>query len=81
MSYDRMVDDTIELIDYLNVEFGTEKVILVGHSWGSMLGLGVIKKRPDLIHAYVGVGQALAWPGGFDETQRLLMEIAKQRVI
>jgi len=78
MSYDRIVDDTIELIDYLNVEFGTEKVILVGHSWGSMLGLGVIKKRPDLIHAYVGVGQALAWPGGFDETQRLLLEAARQ---
>lgn len=77
MSYDRMVEDTIELIEHLQIELGQEKVILVGHSWGSMLGLGVIRERPDLIHAYVGVGQALAWPGGFDETQRLVIAAAE----
>ncbi len=76
MKYDRMVDDTIELIEYLQKRFKRKKVILVGYSWGSMLGLGVIKKRPDLVHAYVGVGQALSWPGGFDETKRLLIEAA-----
>ena len=76
MSYDQMVDDTIALIEHLQKRLKTDKVVLVGHSWGSMLGLGVIKKRPDLIHAYVGVGQALAWPSGFDETKRLLIEAA-----
>ena len=67
MTYEQMVDDTIELIELLRAEFEQDKVILVGHSSGSMLGLGVAKKRPDLLHAYVGVGQALSWPGGFDE--------------
>ena len=76
MSYDQMVDDTIALIEHLQKRLKTDKVVLVGHSWGAMLGLGVIKKRPDLIHAYVGVGQALAWPSGFDETKRLLIEAA-----
>ncbi|WP_430416240.1 alpha/beta hydrolase [Parasphingorhabdus sp.] len=76
MTYDQMVNDTIELIEYLQAEYDTKKVILVGHSWGAMLGLGVAQKRPDLLHAYVGVGQALAWPGGFDETQRLLISAA-----
>lgn len=78
MSYDRMVDDTIELIEFLQQELDTDKVILLGHSWGSMLGLGVIRKRPDLIYAYVGVGQALAWPAGFDETKRLVIKSAKE---
>ena len=76
MSYNQLVDDTIELIEHLQSRLGAQKVILVGHSWGSMLGLGVVHKRPDLIHAYVGVGQALTWPGGFSETKRLLLEAA-----
>ncbi len=77
MSYDRMVDDTIELIEHLQDRLGVKKVVLVGHSWGSILGLGVAKKRPDLVAAYVGVGQVIAWNKGFDETTRLLIEAAE----
>lgn len=76
MTYEQMVGDTIELIEHLQSRYGVKKVVLVGHSWGSMLGLGVAQKRPDLLHAYVGVGQALAWPGIFDETQNLLIDAA-----
>ena len=78
INYDFMVDTAIELIHLIQQEYKSGKVVLVGHSWGSMLGLGIIHKRPDLISAYVGVGQALAWNSGFDETQRLLLEAAKQ---
>lgn len=78
MNYQRMVDDTVELIEHLQQHLGVEKVVLVGHSWGGMLGLGVVQKRPDLIAAYVGVGQGLAWNKGVDETQRLLMDAAKK---
>ena len=76
MTYDRMVDDAIELIEHLQQRLSVEKVVLVGHSWGSFLGLGVLKKRPDLVSAYVGVGQVMAWNAGFDETARLLIEAA-----
>ncbi|MCI5045097.1 MAG: alpha/beta hydrolase, partial [Aquisalinus sp.] len=78
MTYEQMVDDTIELIEHLQKTLDTDKVVLVGHSWGSMLGIGVIKKRPDLIHAYVGVGQAVAWNKNFDETLRLLTLAAEE---
>ena len=77
MNYGRMVADTVELIEHLRERFGVDKVVLVGHSWGSMLGIGVVQKRPDLIAAYVGVGQALAWNKAFDETARLLLEAAE----
>ena len=43
-----------------------------------MLGIGVVQERPDLIAAYVGVGQALSWNKAFDESQRLLMDAAKK---
>ena len=78
MTYERMVADTVELIEHLQQRLGIEQVILVGHSWGSMLGIGVIQERPDLITAYVGVGQALVWTLAFEETKRLILGAARE---
>jgi pimeloyl-ACP methyl ester carboxylesterase len=77
MSFERMVADAVEVIEHLKTRLGVHKVILVGHSWGSILGITVAQRRPDLLHAYVGMGQAVAWETGFDETTRLLIEAAE----
>lgn len=61
MTLDRYVDDTIALIGQLRQRYGKRKVILVGHSWGSFVGLNVAQRRPDLLHAYVGMGQLIDW--------------------
>jgi len=76
-SFQRMVDDTIELLEYVTLRFDQSQVVLVGHSWGTNLGLKVIAQRPDLVSAYVGVGQALGWKSGFDESLRLMKEAAR----
>jgi pimeloyl-ACP methyl ester carboxylesterase len=34
-----------------------ERILLVGHSWGSLLGVFMVKERPDLFDAFVGTGQ------------------------
>ena len=34
-----------------------KKIIIVGHSFGSVVGIGVARARPDLFHAFVGTGQ------------------------
>lgn len=64
MTLDRYRDDAIELIDYLAKRFGQKKVFLLGHSWGSAVGLSVAIKRPDLLHAYIGMGQAIDFRAG-----------------
>lgn len=62
MSIDRMVQDGIEISEFLRTHLHKDKIILLGHSWGSILGIYMIKQRPDLFAAYVGTGQAVALP-------------------
>ena len=57
---DRMVQDGIELSELLKNRLHTDKILLVGHSWGSVLGFFMVKARPDLFYAFVGTGQVAA---------------------
>jgi proline iminopeptidase len=57
VTYERMVQDASEMIDFLRARYGKDQVIVLGHSWGSMLGLGLLEKRSEGIAAYVGTGQ------------------------
>ncbi|WP_157976455.1 alpha/beta hydrolase [Parahaliea mediterranea] len=79
VGFQRMVDDTIALLENVTERFGQPQVVLVGHSWGTNLGLKVIAQRPDLVSAYVGVGQGLGWQSGFDESRRLMTEAAREQ--
>jgi pimeloyl-ACP methyl ester carboxylesterase len=54
---DRMTDDGIEVAEYLRAHLHQDKILLVGHSWGTILGVHMVKKRPFLFSAYVGTGQ------------------------
>lgn len=62
MSVDRMTRDGIEVAEYLRTHLRKDKVVLLGHSWGSILGINMAKRRPDLFSAYVGTGQASDMP-------------------
>jgi len=57
---DRMVQDGIELSELLKKRLHKDKIVLVGHSWGSVLGFFMVKSRPDLFYAFVGTGQVAA---------------------
>jgi len=57
---DQMVQDGIELSELLKKRLHKNKILLVGHSWGSVLGFFMVKARPDLFYAFVGTGQVAA---------------------
>jgi pimeloyl-ACP methyl ester carboxylesterase len=57
---DRYVDDAIEVAEHLRRRYGKRKLILVGHSWGTIVGMKAALKRPDLFYAYVGIGQVIS---------------------
>lgn len=53
----RMTGDGIEVAEYVRRKLGKDRLVLLGHSWGSVLGVTIVKARPDLFSAYVGTGQ------------------------
>lgn len=57
LSIGRLAQDGIEVASYVAARLNQRKVILLGGSWGSALGVHMAKARPDLFHAYVGTGQ------------------------
>jgi pimeloyl-ACP methyl ester carboxylesterase len=57
LNLDRMVEDGVQVAQYLHERLKQPKIILVGQGWGSVLGLLMVKSRPDLFLAYVGTGQ------------------------
>jgi pimeloyl-ACP methyl ester carboxylesterase len=59
MTLERMTQDGIELAEYLRIHLHKDKIVLVGHSWGSFLGIHIVKQRPELFYAYVGTGQVI----------------------
>lgn len=67
---ERYRDDAIDLIEQLRSRLGQKKIFLLGHSFGSAVGLSVAQKRPDLLHAYIGMGQLI----DFRENERVGMQ-------
>ena len=57
MTVAQMVEDTRQMTEYLQHRFNQEKIYLIGHSWGSYLGVKTIEKYPENYIAYIGIGQ------------------------
>lgn len=60
MHVQQYVDDAIEIAEHLRTRYGKRKLVLMGHSWGTVVGMHAALKRPDLFHAYVGIGQVIS---------------------
>lgn len=57
VSIERMAQDGVEVAQYALSRLHRPKLILVGASWGSALGVLMAQARPDLFYAFVGSGQ------------------------
>lgn len=74
MTIDQFVKDTIALIELLCARFGQQKVLLLGHSWGSVLAMKVAAARPDLLYAVIGMGQVVDMQRGEDLSYNYVLE-------
>jgi pimeloyl-ACP methyl ester carboxylesterase len=59
ISEDAIRDDALELTRYLTKRFKKQKIYLLGHSFGSVIGLQLAANHPEYFYAYIGVGQVI----------------------
>ena len=64
LTIESMVEDGIELAEWLRTRLGKDKIVLLGWSWGTILGVNMVEERPDLFSVYVGTGQVVAMQEG-----------------
>jgi pimeloyl-ACP methyl ester carboxylesterase len=60
VTMNRLADDAVEIARYVLNRLGKQKLILMGQSFGSALGLMVARRAPDLFHAFVGAAQMVS---------------------
>lgn len=56
---DLLLMDLFEIIQYLKKKYNKNKIIILGHSWGSVLGSIFVKQYPEEVDFYIGVGQVI----------------------
>lgn len=78
LSIDRMAKDGVEVAEYLTKHLNQRRIILVGGSWGSLLGIHIVKRKPALFHAYVGTGQLVNMRENFRVSYQRVLEHARE---
>ena len=56
---EQMFSDLEAVVLYLKEKYQVDKIILLGHSWGSILGSVFAMKHPEHVRAYIGSGQVV----------------------
>lgn len=79
LTVERMAGDGVELAEWLRRRLGKDKIVVLGWSWGSVLGVLMIRARPDLFSAYVGTGQVVAPADGEAVAYANVLAKARQR--
>jgi pimeloyl-ACP methyl ester carboxylesterase len=79
LTFGRMKADAHELTAYLKTRFHRPKIFLIGHSWGSILGLPVALERPDDYYAFVGTGVVIDFREGEAAGYRHVLAEAQRR--
>lgn len=59
MTVEQLTEDASDIVRYLRDRFGERKIFLLGHSFGSILGLELVQRHPEWFYAYIGVGQVV----------------------
>jgi pimeloyl-ACP methyl ester carboxylesterase len=78
MTRARMIADAEEMVAWLRREFGKERIYVLGHSWGSSLGIELARRHPDWLHAYLGAGQITDAPESERRGLRFALDAARR---
>ncbi len=84
MSAERVLQDVHEVTAYLKQQFNKEKIILIGHSWGTVLGTMAVQTYPEDYSAYIGIAQTVNMVDnervGYEKTLEMVKAAGKQKI-
>lgn len=61
MTVAQFLQDMDQVVDYLRERLGKARIVVMGHFWGSVLGMLYTQRFPDKVAAYIGVGQIASY--------------------
>jgi len=75
----RYVADGLAVAEFVRRHLKVRKMVLMGVSWGTMLGVTMVQRRPDLFAAWVGASQVVSGPEGGKVGYGLALKAARER--
>jgi len=78
LSFEQVLNDAYEVTNYVRMKLSKDKIILLGHSWGTVLGSALVQTYPQLFSVYIGVGQAVNMREGEQLAFKMILERAKE---
>jgi len=75
MNRERIISDAEEMTEWLRNRLGKEKIVVMGYSYGTTVAMALAQRRPEWLHAYVGVGQ-VSRGSGEEYLYKHLIELA-----
>ncbi|MBR2566181.1 MAG: alpha/beta hydrolase [Paenibacillus sp.] len=77
LTTDVLVEDLIAITKQITEKLHQEQVILVGHSFGTYIGMKAAAQAPELFQAYIGIGQMADTIQSEVETLEYTMQAAR----
>ncbi len=75
----RHLADLDVVVDHLRQSLGQGKIVLIGHSWGTALGLLYAQAHPDKVSAFIGVAQVVSTREGQQAQYDFALDEASRR--
>ncbi len=79
LSLKQIAADAAEVVQYLRAKYGKDKIFVIGHSWGSLVGLTLAHQHPEWLYAYIGMGQVINGKENERVGYRLTLKLAEAR--
>ena len=74
---EQMIEDLRQTVEYLKRKYDVNQVVILGYSWGSVLGTIFVQKYPELVRYYISLGQVV----DMVENEKVGYEIVEKRII
>jgi len=78
LTFERLTIDGLAVAAFVRKRLDVRQLILLGLSAGSIVGLQMVHRRPDLFAAYVGSGQIVNWATQEARSYSMALERARE---